>query len=168
MIQIVKIKSFFIIIILLFAVLLWSYAVTNNNINTKITKIVYHFKDSSVPPQYHRSYTITVTRDQIHIIVDSYGDIISDSTFDMPENEMNNLIKFIGIYQIRKQDYKDENKSCTGGTSKSITVFSGKNILLEGVVYKCGGSVHGSLSGGIDAFTKMIEDLVPDFTKLLQ
>lgn len=167
MIEFIKIKSFS-ITILLFAVILWSCAVTNNNIDTNITKIVYHFKDSSVPPQYHRSYTITVTRDQVHIIVDSYGDIISDSTFDMSENKMNNLIKCIEIYQIRKQDYKDENKSCTGGTSKSITVFSGKNILLEGVAYKCGGSIHGSLSGDIDSFAKMIEDLIPNFTMLLK
>ena len=40
------------------------------------SKIVYHFKDRSVPPEYHRSYTIEVTKDSSSCIVDSYGNII--------------------------------------------------------------------------------------------
>ena len=46
----------------------------------KITKIVYSYGDSSVPPKYHRSYTITATKDGIRIVVDSYGNILADTT----------------------------------------------------------------------------------------
>jgi len=42
-----------------------------------IKKIVYHFADASVPPQYHRSYTITVIPDCVEIVVNSYGEIFA-------------------------------------------------------------------------------------------
>ena len=40
--------------------------------------VTYAFTDSSVPPQYHRSVTLTVTRDEAHIVIDSYGDVLAD------------------------------------------------------------------------------------------
>jgi hypothetical protein len=150
---------------------LYSYggcAMTYDTMNKIITKIVYHFKDASVPPQYHRSYTITVTRNQIHIIVDSYGDIVADETTDIPEQIMDDLVKFIEIYQIKKKDRKRDTAKCAGGTSKSLTVYSDPNILLDGTVYQCGGRMEGNMLGDIDSFTKKIEGLVPNFINLLK
>lgn len=141
---------------------------TDNTMNKTVTKIVYHFKDASVPPQYHRSYTITITRQIVHIIVDSYGDIVADATTDIPEQIMDDLVKFIEIYQIKKKDRKRDKMECTGGISKSLTVYSASNILLDGTVYQCGGRIEGSISGDIDSFTKKIEGLVPDFINLLK
>lgn len=137
-------------------------------VNKPITKIVYSFKDASVPPQYHRSYTITVTRDQSHIIVDSYGDILADATIDMPEQIIDDLARYIEIYQIKEKDRKRDTTICAGGTSKSLTVYSDKDILLNGTVYQCGGRLEGSLSGDIDSFTTKIEGLIPDFINLLK
>lgn len=44
------------------------------------TVVRYHYRDSSVPPEHHRSYTVTVTPDEAHIGVDSYGDVLHDET----------------------------------------------------------------------------------------
>lgn len=136
--------------------------------NKPITKIIYSFKDASVPPQYHRSYTLTVTREQAHIIVDSYSDILADVTIDMPEQIIDDLAKYIEKYQIKEKEHKSDTTICTGGISKSLTVYSDANILLNGTVYQCGGFLEGSLSGDIDSFAKKIEDLIPDFTNLLK
>ena len=35
--------------------------------------VSYTFRDSSVPPPYHRSYVITFNRDRARIVVDRYG-----------------------------------------------------------------------------------------------
>ena len=51
--------------------------------NTAIKEIIYRFGDASVPPDYHRSYTITVTAGGVRIVVDSYGDftVTGDSLY---------------------------------------------------------------------------------------
>ena len=36
------------------------------------------FRDSSVPPEYHRSWRLTLDSDEIAVVVDSYGDIVSE------------------------------------------------------------------------------------------
>lgn len=40
--------------------------------------VEYRFFDSSVPPPYHRSYTLLVRPAEARVIVDSYGDILHD------------------------------------------------------------------------------------------
>ena len=42
--------------------------------------VEYHYQDSSVPPEYHRSYTLTVTQGEADLVVDSYGDVLHDET----------------------------------------------------------------------------------------
>jgi hypothetical protein len=142
--------------------------VRDNNVNKSITKIIYSFKDASVPPQYHRSYTITVTSDQAHILVDSYGDILADATIDIPEQKIDDLARYIEIYQVKEKDRKSDTTICTGGTSKSLTIYSDENIVLNGTVYQCGGRLEGNLLGDIDSFAEKIESLIPDFTNLLK
>jgi hypothetical protein len=134
--------------------------------NKPITKIVYHFQDASVPPQYHRSYTITVTRDHAHVIVDSYGDILADTSIDIAEQVIDDLARGIEIYQIKQQKRKSDTMEYTGGTSKSLTIYSDGIIMLDGTVYDYRGRLEGNLSGNIDAFTHKIEDLIPNFADL--
>ena len=131
-----------------------------------ITRIVYHFQDASVPPQYHRSYTITVTREHAHIIVDSYGDILAEESIDIAEQVIDDLARDIEIYQIKRQKRKSDTMEYTGGTSKSLTVYSEGILVLDGTVYDYRGRFEGSLSGNIDAFTQKIEDLIPNFADL--
>lgn len=141
---------------------------TDHATTQSITKIVYSFKDSSVPPQYHRSYTITVTSGQAHIVVDSYGEILADATIDIPEQKLSDLARYIEIFQIKQRDHRSDTTKWIGGASKSLKVYSGDNILLEGVVYQHGDHSEGTLSGDIDSFTKLLEDLIPNFPNLLK
>jgi len=40
----------------------------------KFDKLFYQFHDSSVPPEYHRNYDISITKNKIIKIIYSYGD----------------------------------------------------------------------------------------------
>ena len=61
---------------LLFAAVFLMASDDTNNSYRSIKKITYHFQDASVPPEYHRSYTVIVDKDRLTITVDSYGDIL--------------------------------------------------------------------------------------------
>lgn len=41
-------------------------------------QVTYAFFDASVPPQFHRSWTLTVTREWARLVVTSYGDVLAD------------------------------------------------------------------------------------------
>jgi hypothetical protein len=41
---------------------------------------VDRFNDSSVPPEYHRRYTLTADAESAQLVVDSYGDVLHDVT----------------------------------------------------------------------------------------
>jgi hypothetical protein len=86
----------------------------------------------------------------------------------MPEQPIENLVRYLEIYQIKEKDRKSDTTICIGGSSKSLTVYSDENILLNGTVYQCGGRLEGSLSGDMDSFAKKIEGLIPDFSNLLR
>ena len=147
---------------------LWSCTVTKNiNINSA-TKIVYRFQDASIPPQYHRSYTITVTKDQINLAVDIYDTVIKEATYDLPDPTMQDLLGFLKMFQVTEKEPGRAAKECTGGTSKLLTVYSNEKVLLKGIAYHCAGRVEGSLSGDIDAFTGKMEELIPDFANKLK
>ena len=160
--------AYLIIVTLFFGFNLLGCAMTEHTADKPISKIVYSFKDASVPPQYHRSYTISVTGNQAHIVVDSYGDILAEKTVDMPAQIMDDLARYMQSCQIREKDRDTDTTTWPGGTSKALKVYSADGILLDGIVYRSGGRVEGNLSGDIDAFAKKLEGLIPDFPKLLE
>ncbi len=62
----------------------------------EISTIEYRFSDSSTPPQYHRSFTITVDSNQAHLTVDVYGTILADSIYTI-NNEKFNELKLLAL-----------------------------------------------------------------------
>lgn len=157
-----------IVVTLFFGFILLGCAMTEHTMDKPISKIVYSFKDASVPPEYHRSYTISITEAQAHITVDSYGDILVEKTVDMPKQTMDDLAKYIQIYQIKEKDRNNETMTWPGGTSKALKVYSVDDMLLDGIVYQSDSRVEGNLSGDIDAFAEKLVGLITDFPKLLE
>jgi hypothetical protein len=131
-----------------------------------IDEIQYRFHDSSVPPPYHRSYTITIKSDSVHILVDSYGSVISDKTFVISADSLNKLIALLDEAKIRNGKL-DDNTGCTGGTSESIKCFSKGNMVFSGSVYHCGGKDSGDLGGEVSIIAEYARNLIPDFEKVL-
>ena len=116
-----------------------------------ITRIVYRFQDSSVPPEFHRSYTITVNPKSLEFVVDSYGKIIKDTTVSINDAKWSNAKKAFGAHNIRLKNETDS-KGCTGGKTRSLTLDSGDKEIFKGHSYDCGGKTYGNMSGDLDAF----------------
>ena len=148
-------------------------AITLNSCNMKkdvlidTTEIVYNFDDSSVPPRYHRSFTVKVNSDSISLIVDSYGDILVDTTFSISAEEFDKLVDYTEECGIKNQSKKEIEEGCSGGTSKTIGAYKNEETIFYGTCYKCGGQTYGDLSGDADKFAKYITALIPEFSKYL-
>lgn len=133
---------------------------------TTIKEITYHFGDASVPPNYHRSYTITVTADRAKIVVDSYGDILADEEYEITSKQFDDIQRSLEKNKIRNCTLGDD-EGCTGGTSESISYVNNKNETFSGSVYHCGGKDTGNLCGDIGSFADDVKKLVPNLEKLL-
>lgn len=130
-------------------------------------KIVYHFGDSSVPPQYHRSYEIVATADSIHVTVDSYGTILAEKSYSISVEQFGNLVSIIEQGKYKNQKEK-ENDGCTGGTTQSISFSNKGEKLFSAYVYHCGGKHFGTLDGDLSNLVKEMKALIPNFSELTQ
>jgi hypothetical protein len=137
-----------------------------NMTNGAIQEITYHFKDASVPPEYHRSYTITVTTDKARIVVDSYGEILADKQYEITSKQFNDIKNSLEKNKIRNCTLGDD-EGCTGGTIERISFSDGENEIFSGSVYHCGGKDTGNLCGDITSFADAVKNLVPNLDKLL-
>jgi hypothetical protein len=131
-----------------------------------IKEIRYRFQDSSVPPEYHRSYTITIDKDKLKITVDSYGDILAEREYRITKNQFERLIASLKENHIGKAELGDDD-GCTGGTSESISYSDLSKEIFSGTVYHCGGKHFGNLGGNVKRFAQDIRKIVPDVKKLI-
>jgi hypothetical protein len=166
-----KIRSMAILFLALFIILTGIDACGNHDgehkmTQTTIKEITYHFGDASVPPNYHRSYTITVTADRVKIVVDSYGDILADEEYEITSKQFDDIQRSLERNKIRNCTLGDD-EGCTGGTSESISYVNNKNEIFSGSVYHCGGKDTGNLCGDIGSFADDVKKLVPNLEKLL-
>jgi len=138
--------------------------IKTTELKMKISKIIYHFGDSSVPPRYHRSYTITATENELHVIVDSYGEIKAEKKVEISASQFDEISETLSNIESKKLG---ENKGCTGGTSERITYFSSDQEEFSASVYHCGGKDSGTLAGDINAVKSSMKKLIPDFGSLL-
>jgi hypothetical protein len=90
------------------------------------TVIEYHFGDSSVPPEYHRSYTLTVRKGEARLVVDSYGDVLHDVSRSIGKRSWTALLE--GVADLESTTLEEES-GCSGGTSRSLEVDDGETFV---------------------------------------
>ena len=99
------------------------------------TEVTYHFYDSSVPPEYHRSYVVTATDGEVHIVVDSYGDVLHDETTSLDAATFDTVLE--DIDGLESSEAEDD--GCTGGTSSELIVTDADDsVLLSISTSSCG------------------------------
>lgn len=128
-------------------------------------EIVYEFTDSSVPPQYHRSYTIRVMRDSVHVTVDSYGEILAEAGYPITGSDHRELMEALetaGLHLVPER----ENDGCTGGTTETLTILGAEGTVFHGWVYHCGGRDYGTMEGDVALAAEAFRALVPDLETL--
>ncbi len=94
--------------------------VTSPVADTAIATVVYEFHDSSVAPEYHRSYTVTVTAGSATVVVDSYGDVIAQDTQPIDDVTWRATVDAAAALAGTASS---ENTGCAGGTSDELTAL---------------------------------------------
>lgn len=135
----------------------------------KADKITYKFKDSSVPPEYHRSYTIDVTKTEAKIVVDSYGNVINNAEIKLKNGQFTEILEAIKSGKITIYSGNIESDGgCSGGTSEYLKVLENQSVIIDGNVYNCGSDKYGNMSGDLKVLSTKLKGLFPDFEKILK
>lgn len=101
----------------------------------EITEAGFAFRDSSVPPEYHRSWTLTVTPGQAYIVVDSYGDVVGEETAEVDTATWTELQANVAALE---GDEAAEGEPCAGGTGADVWAEAGDEPLFEMTADVCG------------------------------
>lgn len=100
------------------------------------TEVVLAFTDSSVAPEYHRSYTLTVSAKGVHVVVDSYGDVLHDVTEDVPEEQWDAFVADLPD-RLDALPEPQADDGCAGGTGTELTVTEGGDEVYAGEDHSC-------------------------------
>ena len=129
----------------------------------KTSKVEYRYLDASTPPDYHRSYTISISEKTKEISIDSYRNILLSRQYT---NTTESFLAFKDAL-ARKGIYKHAeiiDYGCSGGTSEYLRLYDGNNCYFDGYVYHCAGE-SGDLylpASTADLFEEQIPENVAD------
>jgi hypothetical protein len=104
-------------------------------------QLTYHYQDSSVPPEYHRSYTLELTGadDGAHgeLVVDSYGDELHRVDVDVEPDVWEAAVTDLAALDLSSSGTED---GCAGGTARSIELDADGERLVAADLDVCGGA----------------------------
>lgn len=125
--------------------------------------VTYEFRDSSVPPPYHRSFVLTFTDQQARIVVDSYGEILADQTRQMtPEAWAQVSATYPDVAGITATE---PDQGCTGGTGFALTVEQDGAVVQDLDGYSCGG-VNAQIEERLLDWVRPVRSLFPSMDDL--
>ena len=139
-------------------ILLFSCKNTEESLISNADFIVFEFHDASVPPDDHRSHTISITPNRLNYVVDSYGDVIKKGFIDIDKKKWEQCKNAFESAGIRNVVEKENMEGCTGGTGNSISVYQGTTTLFKGYQYRCGNFNEGDLEGDLNQFLQAIKE----------
>ena len=87
------------------------------------TKIVYSHSDASVAPDYYRSYTLTVSKDSISIVVRGYGRALLTESRPYTEQDFQSFVSKLKKAGIKK--VKDVRSVATGCDTENLALYKG-------------------------------------------
>jgi hypothetical protein len=128
---------------------------------SSVVSVTYGFRDASVPPQYHRSYEITAREGVIRKVVDSYGDVISDTSRELSSEEWADIQGLHRKYGIRVCKEDKSNDGCRGGTGRYVVIEFSDETVIRGSVSLCGGEATGDLCGDYEELGGALSKYLP-------
>ena len=109
--------------------------------------IVYRFNDASVPPEYHRSYTLTADAESVNLVVDSYGDVLHDVTEPNVDDVWQDALD---MSQALSNTTEITSDACVGGTSEELRVLDDRDeAVIDVFVDHCGSSAGPELDEAV-------------------
>lgn len=134
---------------------------------SEVDEIIYSFDDASVPPEYHRSYTITIKENSGTIVVDSYGDILAEDEFKLMDGEFAKLIESINSANLKECDANNAPK-CTGSTGELISIKEGGKEVYHQYIDHCDKNSNIAKCGDFPTVIADIKNFVPDLEGMLR
>ena len=123
------------------------------------TCIEYRFVDSSVPPEYHRSYDVAFTDSTITLSIDSYGIVLFSRQYTNTPSAFRAFKDELASQDIKQYD-DEATSACDGGTSETLRLFKGADKYFDAYVYHCDGE-SGTLHMP-DGATRLILSQLPE------
>ncbi|QGG96590.1 hypothetical protein [Actinomarinicola tropica] len=120
----------------------------------EITEAGFAFRDASIPPEYHRSWTVTVTDGQAYVVVDSYGDVVGEDTATLDDGTWDQLRANVAALE---GDEAVEGEDCTGGTGAQVWAMEGEVERFEMDAEVCGGDNADVVERWMAAFDPVTE-----------
>ena len=87
------------------------------------TKIVYTHSDATVAPDYYRSYTLTVSKDSIGIVVRDYSRTLLSESHPYTEQEFQSFVGKLKKAGIKK--VKEVRSFATGCDTEKLALYKG-------------------------------------------
>lgn len=90
------------------------------------TSVVYAFTDSSVPPNYHRSFTLEVRDGQGTVVVTAYGDELDRAEAEVDPAAVEALLSAYSSGELERAfDPESSDDGCTGGRTHVLSIDDG-------------------------------------------
>lgn len=117
------------------------------------------FTHSSVPPQYHRSYVLTVEEQSAHVVVDSYGSVLADETIEVPDAVWVPFVASLSddLAAVPELDATTTD-GCGGGTRTELRVDLGRRVVAIDAP-RCGSDNKATVAA-IEALMRPIYEVV--------
>lgn len=125
------------------------------------TTISVGFQDSSVAPEFHRSWTLEVSEEQILLVVDSYGDEVAREQTATPPRVWKKFRRDLAA-SLKEIPEPVTAEICPGGTGLGLDVEGTGSDELD-VSYDVAASCEDSTSINDDVIADLLE-LVEPFT----
>ena len=129
-------------------------------------QITYHYGDSSVPPEFHRSYTLTIGATEVHAVVDSYGDVLQDVTADLPAEVWDNLVADAATVAALGDEVDGDDEGCAGGTTRALEIVDGGETVVDESFGVCCGA-NEAPGQAFDGYIQPVLDAIPDWSTLV-
>lgn len=95
-----------------------------------LTKITFHFVDSSTPPEYHRSYSIVATPTGVDLKISCYGSILLHREYGFDSYRFGEFLSALEAYKINDDGDGFTDTRC-GGCGHRFA-FEGNGFCIEG------------------------------------
>lgn len=130
------------------------------------TKIIYVYHDSSVPPQYHRSYRISCIENELELIVNTYNEIINQKKISIDKKVFDTIVELLKKLKFKKKT--KESKWCCWWTWKTIQIIYDNNESEWWYNYYCWWKIYWNIIWNIDSISSIMKEQFWNFQELLK
>ena len=95
-----------------------------------IDKVEFSYGDRSVPPRYHRSYTISITRNENTLVVDSYGSVLLTRNYSNNQKNFEDFKETLANIGIYTHDIVRDGRC--GITTLYLKLYDGNECVFSG------------------------------------